>query len=559
MGNMVCTVGSPATPNDRGFAPTVWSQVDWKKAERRVQNLRFRIFQAAKEQRWKQVRNLTKLLLRSYANMVVSVRRITQINRGRHTPGMDGERLTTPDERAQLVDDLRQYQPWKAAPVRRVYIPKANGKQRPLGIPTIRDRVMQMVVKNALEPRFEAAFEAQSYGFRPGRGCQDAIEEVYVALNNGAVGHHHYILDADIQGAFDHISQDFILHRIGPMPGRELIKQWLKAGYWERGTLHHTTEGTPQGGVISPLLANIALDGLAKRLGKGYRVARYADDILVMAQSLPAIERACLVVTTFLDERGLALHQEKTRIVHRTEGFDFLGFHVQMRGQKLLITPQKQKVQALLQAVRSWLQTHQTVSTAVVIRHLNPLLRGWAMYYRHVVSKQTFQKVDYHIWRALWHWAKRRHPKKPKRWIYRRYFEIGQYGATFYAESQDRRGKAIRLRLERMPAIPIVRHVKVKGSASPDDPTLQAYWDSRRCKMGRQRLVKGSTRYEIAEAQRWQCPGCGRALFDGQEVHLHHRIPVHAGGSDERANLQGLHAACHHQRHRQGVTAGQSA
>jgi RNA-directed DNA polymerase len=352
MGNTVRTVGSSATPHDRGFPPTAWSQVDWKKVERRVQNLRFRIFRAAKEQRWKQVRNLTKLLLRSDANVLVSVRRITQVNRGRQTPGIDGERLTTPDERAKLVDDLRQYQPWKATPVRRVDIPKANGEQRPLGIPTMRDRVLQMVVKNALEPRCEAEFEAQSYGFRPGRCCQDAIEEVYGALNNGALGHYRSILDADIHGAFDHLSHDFILSRIGSMPGRELIKQWLKAGYWECGRLHHTTEGTPQGGVLSPLLANIALDGLAKRLGQGYRVARYADDFLVMAQSLPAIEQACPVVTAFLDERGLALHPEKTHIVQQTEGFDFLGFHVQMRGQKLLITPQQQKVQELLHTVR---------------------------------------------------------------------------------------------------------------------------------------------------------------------------------------------------------------
>jgi RNA-directed DNA polymerase len=555
MGNTARTVGPFTAPNDRGCPPTTWHQIDWCKAERIVQSLRSRIFRAAKEQRWKQVRDLTKLLLRSYANMLVSVRRITQVNRGRHTPGIDGECATTPEERAKLVDDLRQYQPWKAAPVRRVYIPKANGQQRPLGIPTMRDRVMQLVVKNALEPRFEA----QSYGFRPGRCCQDAIEEVYVALNNGAVGHHHYILDADIQGAFDHISQDFILHRLGPMPGRELIKQWLQAGYWEQGMLHHTTEGTPQGGVISPLLANIALDGLAQRLGRGYRVARYADDIVVMAKSLHAIEQACPVITAFLDERGLALHPEKTRIVQRTEGFDFLGFHVQMRGQKLLITPQKQKVQKLLQEVRSWLKTHQAVSAEVVIRHLNPIIRGWAMYYRHVVSKQTFQKVDYHIWSALWHWAKRRHPKKPKRWTYRRYFESGKYGATFYAESQDRRGKKIRLRLDRMPAIPIVRHVKVKGRVSPDDPTLKAYWQTRRLKMGRQRVAKGSMRYGIAETQRWQCPDCGQALFDGQEVHLHHLIPVQAGGSDERENLHWLHAACHRQRHRQGMTAGQSA
>jgi RNA-directed DNA polymerase len=274
MGNTARTVGPFTAPNDRGCPPTTWHQIDWRKVERLVQSLRSRIFRAAKEQRCKQVRHLTKLLLRSDANMLVAVRRITQVHRGRHTPGIDGECATTPEERAKLVDDLRQYQPWKAAPVRRVSIPKANGTQRPLGIPTRRDRVRHMVVKNAREPRFEAEFEAQSYGFRPGRRCQDAIEEIYVARNNGAVGHHHVILDAEIQGAFDQISQDFILRRLGPMPGRELIKQWLKAGDGEQGMRHHTTEGTPQGGVISPLLANLARDGLAKRLGRGYRVAR---------------------------------------------------------------------------------------------------------------------------------------------------------------------------------------------------------------------------------------------------------------------------------------------
>jgi RNA-directed DNA polymerase len=488
-----------------------------------------------------------------------SVRRITQVNRGRQTPGIDGERVTTPDERATLVDDLRQYHPGKAAPGRRVYLPKANGKQRPLGIPTMRERVLHMVVKNALEPRFEAAFEAQSYGFRPGRCGQEAIEEVCGALHNSAVGHHHDILDADIHGAFDHISQACILHRIGPMPGRELIKQGLQAGYWEHGTRHPTTEGTPQGGVSSPLLATIALDGLAKPLGKGYRVARYADDIVVMAKSLPAIEQACLVVTAFLDERGLALHQENTRMVQRTEGFECLGFHVQLRGQKLLITPQQQQVHARLQGVRSWLKTHQTVAAEVVIRHLNPLIRGWAMYDRHVVSTHTFQTVDYHLWRARWCWVERRHPKKPKRWVYRRYFAGGKSGATFYTERRDRRGKTSRLRFDRMPAMPLIRHVQVTGRASPDDPALKAYWDSRRLKRGRQRVAKGGTLDGIAEAQRGQCPGCGQPLFDGQEVHLHHLIPVHAGGSDERGNLQWLHTACHRPRHPQGVTAGQSA
>jgi RNA-directed DNA polymerase len=199
---------------------------------------------------------------------------MTQVNRGRQTPGIDGARVTTPDERATRVDDLRQDQPWNATPGRRVYLPKANGNQRPLGIPTRRARVLPMVGNNALEPRVEAACEAQRDGFRPGRCGQAALEEVYVARNNGAVGHHHDILDADRQGAVDHISPDCLLHRLGPRPGRELSTPWLKAGAGEHGTRHHTTEGTPQGGVVSPWLAHIARDGLAKRLGTGSRVAR---------------------------------------------------------------------------------------------------------------------------------------------------------------------------------------------------------------------------------------------------------------------------------------------
>jgi RNA-directed DNA polymerase len=209
----------------------------------------------------------------------VSGWRITHVNRGRPTPGVDGERLPTPDERAKLVDDLRPSQPWNATPVRRVSLPQANGKQRPLGIPTMRDRVRPRVVQHALAPRFAAEFDAHSDGFRPGRCGQEAIEAVSVALTNGARGHDCDILDADIPGALDHRSHHCLLHRLGPMPGRELSKQGLQAGYWAYGTRHHTTAGTPQGGVRSPLLAHSALEGLAKRLGKGYRVARYADDL----------------------------------------------------------------------------------------------------------------------------------------------------------------------------------------------------------------------------------------------------------------------------------------
>jgi RNA-directed DNA polymerase len=230
MADTVRTVEPPQAPNDRGSPPTEWSQIDWTTVERRVQTLRCRLFRAAKEQRWKHVRPRTTRLLRSDAKLLVSVRRLPQVNRGRHTPGIDRDRVTPPEERATLVDARRQYQPWKAAPGRRIYIPKANGKQRPLGRPTLRDRVLPMVVKTALEPRCDAEVEAQSYGCRPGRCGPEAIEEVDVALNHGAVGHPQSILAAASQGAFAHISQDCIRPRIGSMPGREVVKQWQQAG-----------------------------------------------------------------------------------------------------------------------------------------------------------------------------------------------------------------------------------------------------------------------------------------------------------------------------------------
>jgi RNA-directed DNA polymerase len=246
-------------------------------------------------------------------------------------------------------------------------------------------------------------------------------------------------------------------------------------------------------------------------------------------------------------------------MVQRTAGVDVLGFHVQMRGQKLLITPQQQTVHALRPAIRAGVNPQATVTAAVVIHHLNPLRRGWARYDRHVGSQHPFPHVDDHSWRARWRGVKRRHPQKPQRWLYRRDGEGGQYGATCSTESRDRRGQARRLRLARLPPIPLVRHVQVKGRASPDDPTRKAYWETRRLTRGRPRVATGSRLDGIAAAQRGQGPGCGHARFDGQEVHRHHLIPVKAGGSDDRPNLQWLHATGHRHRHRQGVTAGQSA
>ncbi len=267
---------------------TNWNAIDWRETNRHVRNLRQRIFRATQEGDWDKVQSLQRLMLRSRANVQQSVRRVTQVNQGKDTPGIDKVLVKTPVERGKLVDEMSQLTPWRAIPVKRVYIPKANGQQRPLGIPTIKDRALQAMVKNALEPSWEAKFEAISYGFRPGRSAQDAIMQIWeIAAHKQKA----WILDADISGCFDNINQDHLLETIGPFPARELIRQWLKAGYVEYGQLHETPTGTPQGGVISPLLANISLHGMETALGIWYSgkkspqrvgscaVIRFADDV----------------------------------------------------------------------------------------------------------------------------------------------------------------------------------------------------------------------------------------------------------------------------------------
>jgi RNA-directed DNA polymerase len=236
---------------------TDWNAIDWKKANRTVRNLRHRIFRATQEGNLKKVHSLQKLMLKSYSNRLVSVRRVAQINAGKNTPGVDKLVIKTPAARGGMVDALAHYSLWKAKPARRVYIPKANNKRRPLGIPVIVDRCLQAMMKNALEPAWEAKFEGSSYGFRPGRSCHDAIGKIYLLARPNKTK--KWVLDADITAAFDNISHNYLLKTIGPVPGRELIKQWLKAGYIEQEVFHETERGTPQGGVVSPLLAKIAL------------------------------------------------------------------------------------------------------------------------------------------------------------------------------------------------------------------------------------------------------------------------------------------------------------
>jgi RNA-directed DNA polymerase len=513
-------------PEDQASdAPAQWDRIDWRAQQEQVRRLRQRIFTATQEQDWPKVRNLQKLMLRSRACTLVSVRQVTQRNAGRRTAGIDGEVALTPEARAQVAVRVHQsITSWNPRAVRRVYIPKASNraKLRPLGIPVLMDRCHQQRVRHALEPEWEARFEPRSYGFRPGRGCHDAITAIFTTCA-GPLAKRLWALDADLAAAFDRIDHDHLLASLGAFPARDLIRGWLKAGVFEAGKgFAPTGEGTPQGGVISPCLLNVALHGLEEAAGVRYKTSgtrvgeimpgspiaiRYADDMVVLCHSQEQAARVKAQLAEWLAPRGLAFNEGKTKIVRLSEGFDFLGFNVRRYGAKLLIKPSKAAIRRLRERLASEMRTLRGGNATAVIAALNPVIRGWAAYYQGVVSSRLFGSLDSYMWKLLYKWAAWRHKNKPKHWI------VGRYFGKFNKVRNDRWVFGDRdsgAYLVKFSWTAIQRHVMVKGAASPDDPALAGYWAERRKK-----IKPPLDRYtlHLLSRQDGQCPLCGDPLL----------------------------------------------
>lgn len=551
------------------FQMVEWNTIPWRKLERRVYKLQKRIFQASVRGDAKVIRKLQKTLMRSWSAKALAVRKVTQDNQGKKTAGVDGVKSLTPRARLNLIANLKLTNPVK--PTRRVWISKPGKEEkRPLGIATMQDRATQALVKLALEPEWEAVFEPNSYGFRPGRSVHDAMVAIFQSIKAKP----KWVLEADISKCFDKINHKALLEKINTFPTlKRLIKRWLKAGVLDNHQYMQISEGVPQGGVISPLLANIALHGMEEEINKvaesikgGKRdnqkaltFIRYADDFIVLHPDYNVICECFTRIQLWLEKVGLELKPSKTRIGHTLQmpstqgdksiGFNFLGFNVRqyfvgkthsvksckgkILGFTTLIKPTSEAIKLHYDSLCRIIDSHRASSQVALINRLNPVIRGWANYYSTQVSKETYAKLDCLMFQKLQSWAKRRHPRKSKSWISKKYWgRIGGDNWVFMSKHE--------ITLVKHTKTKIVRHVKVKGTNSPFDGNL-VYWSTR---MGNNPLLPKRVT-TLLKRQKGKCTHCGLHLRETDVMEVDHIIPKSKGGKDAYKNLQLLHRHCH--------------
>lgn len=459
-----------------------WTAIDWQKARQNVKRLQMRIAKAVKDQKWGKVKSLQWLLTHSRSAKLLAVRKVTS-NRGGKTAGIDSVTWLTSNQKLRGTDSLKR-RGYKPLPLRRIYIPKKNGEKRPLGIPCIRDRAFQALHLFALEPVSETIADLNSYGFRPHRSTADAVAQCFnVLCRTSSAG---WVLEGDIKSCFEEIDHQWLMESI-PMD-TQILGKWLRCGFLDKGVLFHTNAGTPQGGVISPTLMLMTLQGLERcikataKTNDKVHVVIYADDFVVTAASKEVlVDKVLPAINVFLGERGLRLSQEKTSITNINTGFDFLGFNVRKYDGKLLIKPAKSNILKFLRSLSEHFKTLRAESASTVIRVLNPKLRGWTNYYRHVVSSQTFSTVAHRIFWMTWRWARRRHPNKSASWVRRKYFcNVGGNQWVFFGLIGDQQNSNSASHLFSPTNVPITRHVKIKSAANPHDPAYIGYFVNRR-------------------------------------------------------------------------------
>jgi RNA-directed DNA polymerase len=543
--------------------PDGWHAIDWRRIDQQVRTMQIRIAKATQEGDWRRVKALQRSLTRSFAARALAVRRVTE-NQGKRTAGVDRELWGTPARKWAAASELKQQRGYRPAPLRRVYIPKANGKERPLGIPTMKDRAMQALHLLGLEPVVESQSDPNSYGFRRNRSTADAMSQLFTCLARKASA--PWVLEADIEGCFDYINHEWLVQNV--RMDRRIVHQWLKAGVVYKGQLAATEAGTPQGGIISPTLANVALNGLetgllahlgatlgvSKVAKLKVNVVRYADDFVITGASKDFLETEVRPwVEAFLAQRGLRLSPAKTRVTHIDEGFDFLGWNFRKYSGVLLIKPSKKNVKAFYRKVREIVVSHKMVKQADLVQLLNPVLRGWAQYHRPVVAKETFSKIDSLLWWRLTRWARRRHPSKSRQWVTKKYWSTLDGRSEFAVRTPAADGAPKWVRLYRLADTEIVRHQKVKRDYHPFDPKWEAYGEDLRAKRLLRSKAYSKQWASLFLSQHGTCVLCGGAITEDTGWHDHHLIPRVMGGSDALSNRVLLHPVCHVRVHANGL------